>query len=29
MDPEDYKGRSNEEMPAGFHDPLEFIEKTD
>lgn len=24
MDPEDYVGTSNTEMPAGFHDPLAF-----
>jgi len=27
MDPEDYVGRSADEMPAGFHDPLEFLDK--
>ena len=27
MDPEDYKGTATDEMPAGFHDPLEFLEK--
>jgi len=27
MDPEDYAGRSSDEMPAGFHDPLQFLEK--
>jgi hypothetical protein len=26
MDPEDYVGRKNDEMPAGFHDPLEFLD---
>ncbi|MDH3586906.1 MAG: hypothetical protein OEQ30_07445 [Gammaproteobacteria bacterium] len=26
MDPEDYVGRHNDEMPAGFHDPLEFLD---
>ena len=28
MDPEDYVGRNNDEMPAGFHDPLAFLDKT-
>ena len=28
MDPEDYVGRSNDEMPPGFHDPLAFLDKT-
>ena len=27
MDPEDYAGKSASEMPSGFHDPLEFIDK--
>lgn len=27
MDPEDYKGTATDEMPAGFHDPLEFLGK--
>ena len=27
MDPDDYKGTSSNEMPAGFHDPLEFLSK--
>lgn len=27
MDPDDYKGTAAGEMPAGFHDPLEFLEK--
>ena len=26
MDPEDYVGRRNDEMPTGFHDPLEFLD---
>ena len=26
MDPEDYVGRQNDEMPAGFHDPLGFLD---
>jgi hypothetical protein len=28
MDPEDYIGKGENEMPSGFHDPLEFIDKT-
>ncbi|MEJ2127783.1 MAG: hypothetical protein P8X81_02945 [Woeseiaceae bacterium] len=27
MDPDDYKGTAAGEMPSGFHDPLEFLEK--
>ena len=27
MDPEDYVGKSASEMPTGFHDPLEFLDK--
>lgn len=27
MDPEDYVGTSSSEMPAGFHDPLEFLQE--
>jgi len=27
MDPEDYVGTASNEMPAGFHDPLAFIDK--
>ena len=27
MDPDDYKGTGADEMPAGFHDPLEFLDK--
>jgi hypothetical protein len=27
MDPDDYVGTGPGEMPAGFHDPLDFIEK--
>lgn len=27
MDPDDYVGRSGNEMPPGFHDPFEFIDK--
>ena len=27
MDPDDYKGRAGDEMPVGFHDPLEFLEE--
>ena len=28
MDPEDFVSRHNDEMPAGFHDPLEFLDTT-
>ena len=27
MDPEDYVGTGFDEMPAGFHDPLGFLER--
>ncbi len=27
MDPEDYVGTASNEMPAGFHDPMEFLKK--
>ena len=27
MDPDDYKGTRTDEMPPGFHDPLEFLSK--
>lgn len=27
MDPEDYLGKSDNEMPSGFHDPLEFVDR--
>jgi hypothetical protein len=27
MDPEDYVGTGSNEMPPGFHDPLDFLEK--
>ena len=27
MDPEDFVGKSNSEMPAGYHDPLAFLDK--
>lgn len=27
MDPEDYVGKRADEMPSGFHDPLEFLNK--
>ncbi len=28
MDPEDYVGQSSNEIPMGFHDPLEFLDET-
>ena len=27
MDPEDFVSANNEEMPAGFHDPLDFLDR--
>lgn len=27
MDPDDYVGRGANEMPPGFHDPMEFFDK--
>jgi len=27
MDPEDYAGQGESDMPAGFHDPLEYLDK--
>ena len=27
MDPEDYVGKKNSEMPSGYHDPLAFLDK--
>ena len=27
MDPDDYRGRDSNEMPPGFHDPLEILDK--
>jgi len=27
MDPDDYEGTRADEMPQGFHDPLEFVDK--
>jgi hypothetical protein len=27
MDPDDYVGTARDEMPRGFHDPLELLEK--
>ena len=27
MDPDDYVGTKADEMPQGFHDPLEFLDK--
>ena len=27
MDPEEYVGRKDSEMPSGFHDPLAFLDK--
>ena len=27
MDPEDYVGRKDSEIPSGYHDPLAFLDK--
>jgi hypothetical protein len=27
MDPEDYLGKRDSEMPSGYHDPLAFLDK--
>ncbi len=27
MDPEDFVSTNNEELPAGFHDPLDFLDR--
>ena len=27
MDPEDYVGKKDTDMPSGFHDPLAFLDK--
>lgn len=27
MDPEDYSAKGDGEMPVGYHDPLEFLER--
>jgi hypothetical protein len=29
MDPEDYSGEDDGELPLGWHDPLEMLEKVD
>ena len=29
MDPEDYSGNEGSDMPVGYHDPLELLEKSD
>ena len=29
MDPEDYSGKSDGDIPPGYHDPLEFLDKSD
>lgn len=28
MDPEDFLGRDSGEMPSGYHDPLEILDRT-
>ena len=27
MDPEDFNGKNNNDMPSGYHDPLSFLDK--
>ena len=27
MDPEDFVGKNNSDMPSGYHDPLAFLDK--
>ena len=29
MDPEDFSGHSGDEIPPGFHDPLDFLDQLD
>jgi hypothetical protein len=29
MDPEDYSGREDSDFPAGYHDPLAFLDRSD
>ena len=29
MDPEDFSGVDNGELPLGYHDPLSFLDRTD
>ena len=29
MDPEDFTGRDDGDLPVGYHDPLEFLDKSD
>jgi len=29
MDPEDYMGRDDGDLPVGYHDPLEYLDKSD
>lgn len=29
MDPEDFVGRNNGDIPTGYHDPLSFLDNTD
>ena len=29
MDPEDYTGRDDGDLPVGYHDPLEFLDQSD
>jgi len=29
MDPDDFSGAEEGELPVGYHDPLEFLDKPD
>lgn len=29
MDPEDFTGRNDGDLPVGYHDPLEFLDKSE
>ena len=29
MDPEDYTGRDDGDLPVGYHDPLEYLDSSD
>jgi hypothetical protein len=29
MDPEDFSGQDDGELPVGYHDPLDFLDKSD
>jgi hypothetical protein len=29
MDPEDFVGKEQADLPAGWHDPLDFLDRTE